>query len=304
MTLNNVFELKGGFYYAMHGGGAVCGKKHTNSKDAIDYWYKIGKRIFEFDLAPTSDGHYVAIAHHLNKSDLNNVEIYNIPSDCTEEWFLQQHLYGRTTLGLTPLSLKRIIEKMEENPDVIVMLDLYGIFSEEATCRFGCELDTILRGRSDILNRLLVEVYCPDMIRGIRESGNQFNLIYGVDYGTIENYGIANKTTPDYLKEQGVGFVSYPLFYSKEHPGELDKFVSAGFCMFCRTSSNVRTDQLKKIGIHVNLIDTYYEGKSYYWHKFTEYSGIDTCLNLLTRIIRKIKRTIKLYNDIGFVSRK
>ncbi len=294
MKMSNVIDLKGNFIYAMHGGGAIYGKRQTNSLDAIDYWYNRGKRVFEFDLAVTYDGQYVAVAHYLNQADLGKLEINEIPPECTEAWFMNQKLYSKTTAGLSPLSLKLIIDKLISKPDILVMLDLYGMFTIEESQKLSNRLKMLISDHVELYDRLLVEVYCDDMVKGIKSQGNGFNLIYGIDYGTIEYYGIDNKVTPEYLKKESIDFVSYPFLYTKGHQGELETFAENGFCIFCRTKSNVRFKQLKELGVNVNLIDYYYEGNSFIIHKITEYTGIDTLIYFLFRVVRKIKRELNI----------
>ena len=124
-----VFDLKNGFQYAMHGNGAYKGLRQTNTLDALLYWYNKGVRVFEIDMARTDDNQYVAVAHDMKDKSLRRLEIFNPPKYRTAEWFMQQKLFSVSTKGLKPLSLQSIVNILKEHQDMIIMLDLFGMFS-------------------------------------------------------------------------------------------------------------------------------------------------------------------------------
>lgn len=271
-----IHDLKNTFNYAMHGGGAIYGKIQTNSQDALEKWEKQGKTIFEFDLAISDDNQIVSIAHHLNKRDLEKVEIFEPSEKYTEKWFMDRKIYSITTPGMTPLSLKTIINALRRNNHLIVMLDLYGLFTKEQTEVFANALKDIIGEDSSLYGRILAEVYCRDMIVGIKECSSNINMIYGIDYGIAGSYkDVDNKITPKELTEKRIEFVSYPLMYQKSHPEEMEAFRREGFCIFCRTENNTKEKKLRELGVNVNLIDYYYTGLDYYLHKFYSYIGVD-----------------------------
>ncbi len=271
-----IHDLKNSFNYAMHGGGAIYGKVQTNSQDAMEKWEKQGKTIFEFDLAISDDKQIVAIAHHLNKRDLEKAEIFESSEKYTEKWFMDRKIYSMTTPGMTPLSLNTIINALRRNNHLIVMLDLYGLFSKEQTMVFANALMRIVGEDKSLYERILAEVYCKDMIAGIKECSTFINMIYGVDYGIAGVYkDVENRITPKELFENKIEYVSYPLMYQKSHPEEMEAFRREGFCVFCRTENNTKEKELRELGVNVNLVDYYYTGSDYYLHKFYSYIGVD-----------------------------
>lgn len=285
-------DLKTGFHYAMHGGGSIYGKTQTNSQDALEKWEKQGKTIFEFDMAISDDNQIVAIAHHLNKRDLEKAEIFEPAETYTEKWFMDRKIYAMTTPGMTPLSLKKIVDALRWNNHLIVMLDLYGLFTKEQTEIFAKALKDIIGNDRSLYERILVEVYCTQMIDGVKETEPAINMIYGIDYGLSSFYkDVENKISLDKLTEAKIEFVSYPLMYQRKHPGEMEEFRRKGFCIFCRTENNTKEKKLKNLGVSVNLVDYYYTGIDYYLHKFYSFVGLDYYKRKTTR--NRIRKQIQ-----------
>lgn len=69
--------------YIAHAGGEIDGVKYTNSKDALDYSYEQGFRMFELDIIETSDGQYVA-AHDWNHWKKETQYHGNVPVSLSE----------------------------------------------------------------------------------------------------------------------------------------------------------------------------------------------------------------------------
>lgn len=296
----SIDDLKNEFSYAMHGGGSLYGKLQTNSRDAFEKWRKEGNTIFEFDLAISDDDQIVAIAHHLNKRDLEKVEIFEASERYTEAWFENKKLYSMTTQGMSPLTLKKIIDLMREDNQLIMMLDLYGMFSRAQSKLFAERLKEIIGEEIELYNRLLVEVYCKEMIEGIQSVAKKANLIYGIDNGIARiNSDVVNRNKPSELLKYDVHFVSYPLMYQKDNPSEMEEFRNNGFCIFSRTDNNVQHERLKKLGVSVNLVDNYYTGINYYLHKFYLFIGIDFLKQKTKRyrIRKQIQNNRKKYEE-------
>lgn len=153
-----VADLKGSFYYAMHGCGAFRGILHSNSKDAYQYW-RNKVRIFETDVVETDDEQFVLFASHgLTNQDLQRLEIFSpVPSGLrTKEWLLNQKVYSRSSCGLTVMSLEYVLDEMMEDENLLFIFDLYGLW--ESTFSFAQYLAKLNRGRN-LLDRIIVEVY-------------------------------------------------------------------------------------------------------------------------------------------------
>lgn len=253
-----VYDLKNSFQYAMHGLGAYKGLRQTNSYEALHYWYNKGIKVFEVDIARTDDNQYVALAHDFSDFSLRRLELLNSPKQKTYKWFMKQKLFSISTKGLTPLSLVDVVEFVNDHPDVIVMLDLFGMFKTEETSHFTETLQSIVCERFFLWEKLLLEAYNFDMVDGISCINKTAKVIYCARY----EKNINNKTTvkPEILLSRGVEFVSYPWYCHKKHPTEIRQYSEAGIVVFSRTKFNTKDMILKKNGVNVNIISKRFDG--------------------------------------------
>lgn len=269
----------------MHGNGAYKGLRQTNTLDAMEYWYKKGVRIFEIDMAKTADEAYVAVAHYLNKKDLRRLEIFQLPQLCTQEWFLHQRLFSISTGGLSPMSLETIIEQMRLREDMIVMLDLFGLFTWKEAAGFTQVLQDCIGDQETLWNRLLLESYNQAMSDGIQSTCDSANIIACVRYE--ENEHEKSTVAPQELLERKIRFVSYPWHYTKEYPGEIETFSKTEITVISRTKDNTMENALKQAGVSVNILAQRYDG----WKIIYQYPLY--MMTYLKRIVVKVY--IKLF---------
>lgn len=256
--MKTVFELRNSFEYAMHGNGAYKGLRQTNTLDAMQYWHQKGVHIFEIDMACTADGRYVAVAHYMNSKDLGRLELFDLPEKCTQNWFMNQKLFSISTKGLSPLSLEGIIEQLIIHDDMIVMIDLFGMFTEEEAMQFTQAVAVCIGTRSDLWQRILLEAYNKEMADGIQSISEEANVIACVRYE--ENEHDEATVMPKELLDRDICFISYPWHYVKEHQGEIEDFIHNGITVFSRTKDNTNATDLRSIGVNVNIIAQRYDG--------------------------------------------
>lgn len=254
----NLLKMKDTYQYAMHGNGAYKGLRQTNTEDALVYWYQKGVRIFEIDMAKTSDNEYVAVAHYLNQKDLRRLEIFDLPEKCTSKWFMGHKLFSISTNGLKPLSTELIIELLMKYKDLIVMLDLFGFFTSDETAAFVENLTHYIGDNVEIWDRLLMESYNKEMAVGIQNMTDKANIIACVRFE--ENEDEKTTVTPQELLAKNIQFISYPWSCTLKHPGELENFSKTGITVFSRTKDNTLDRKLKRAGVSVNIIANRYDG--------------------------------------------
>ena len=251
-------DLKSSFQYGMHGCGSYRGTFHVNSLEAMHFWMRKGVKVFEVDIAMTSDKKFVALAHQMNAHDLKKVEInpYRDKSQdkYTEGWFMRQKLCRQSTEGLNPMNLETVIREMVDNPDVIVMFDLWGLWDSDKTKEFTNQLTTF--AKSNIIERCVLEVYNRSMLEGIRTTSSEINIMYCVHGTNAAEFD--ENVHPAVLKEMGVDIISYPWVCTKEYPGELEMYHMDGFTIFSLSSDNRYSRKMQKAGVNVNLVDVLY----------------------------------------------
>ncbi len=102
--------------YIAHAGGSIDGIKYTNSKEALDYNYAQGFRMFELDISETSDGAFVAThdwAHWAKETK------YLGPTPVTRAEFLKHNIRGKYTV----MDMKGINEWFRTHPDAVLVTD-------------------------------------------------------------------------------------------------------------------------------------------------------------------------------------
>jgi len=253
----NIDGLKDSFQYGMHGCGSYKGTKHVNTLEALRYWRRRGVKVMEIDMAKTYDGGFVALAHLMNKHYLNLVEIdiLDNPEELTENWFMSQKLCKRTNRGgLTPMNLSMIVDLMRDDPELIVMFDLWRMWDSKDTRDFSMCFSKL--ASEDIKKRCVIEVYNKNMLAGIRETESDLKVMYCVHGPQDPEFD--ENVSPDILKRLGINIISYPWLSAQEHPGELESYHNAGFIIFSLYKDNRYSKQMKSSGVNVNLVDNKY----------------------------------------------
>jgi glycerophosphoryl diester phosphodiesterase len=102
--------------YIAHAGGQVEGIKYTDSKEALDYNYAQGFRLFELDIIETSDGHFVA-AHDWNHWKKETNFQGKVPVSLTE---FKKHKIRKK---YTSLDMSAISQWFSQHPDALLISD-------------------------------------------------------------------------------------------------------------------------------------------------------------------------------------
>lgn len=161
----------------------------TNSREALDYNYKLGQRVFEADVAITSD--HVAVLRHDWASDLGQAgsfgwteENKRIP---TAQEFLNAPIYGK----YTPMTLLDLFELMAKKKDLYVVLD--PKYSSDVREQFSLFVNTAVEnGCEKVLERVIVQLYYADMyeeVQSVYPFKNYIFTLYYIGYPGPEETG-------------------------------------------------------------------------------------------------------------------
>jgi hypothetical protein len=102
--------------YIAHAGGSIDGVKYTDSKEALDFNYAQGFRLFELDIIESSDGFFVAAHDWKHWAKETNYE-NNYPVSLQQ--FLLQKIRGK----YSPLDMDGINKWFSEHPDALLVTD-------------------------------------------------------------------------------------------------------------------------------------------------------------------------------------
>ena len=118
------------YRYIAHAMGGIDGKDYTNSRQAMEYNYKKGFRVFEVDINLSSDDELIAW-HSFSKDNLKDMKIptkYSSKRPTLSE-FKKLKPYGK----YTTMSFKDIVNYMEDHRDMYLIIDSKS--TKDATIR-------------------------------------------------------------------------------------------------------------------------------------------------------------------------
>lgn len=163
-----------------HAGGSFLGANYSNSLEALDANYAIGRRVFEIDFSLTSDG-ALALVHdwaHWNRVKPEDGDVDAPDADT----FLSRKL----PRGLSPLTFPDLIAWLDEHPNAVVVTDTKDDFSDFADAFFSQPFDhrrfvfqvydfddlDLLRSHAEGVRTILtiykLKIDADDLIAGLR----------------------------------------------------------------------------------------------------------------------------------------
>ncbi len=164
-----------------HALGKVDDYTYLNCKEGLEQNYEKGFKVFECDLALTSDGGLVAV-HDWNdwKNTLPEVTFEgDIP---TKEEFLNSHMFGQ----YTGLCIEDILLFLHEHPETYLVTDTKETRAEGYNSEFSVLLGAAEElGCTDVLDRIIVQIYhnyMYDDIYGLYPFKNWIYTLYQEDF--------------------------------------------------------------------------------------------------------------------------
>lgn len=151
----------------------------TNSREALEYNYALGQRVFEADISVTSDN--VAVLRHDWSSDLGQAQEFGWTKEekpvPTAEEFLRTPIYGK----YTPMTLLDLYGVMAEVNDMYVVID--PKYSPDVNAQFTLLVNTALdNGYEEVLDRIVVQIYYEQMYDEVEAVYHFKNYLYTLYY--------------------------------------------------------------------------------------------------------------------------
>lgn len=251
-------DYKKGLHYGMHGLGFADGISQKNTLDVFEYWYGQGIRFFETDIAFTSDGEMVLLAHDFSDRYLRRLEIYDKPSDriWTKE-YVQTLTIGNKNKGCKFLFWDEFVEIIRLYNDTVFMIDSYGR-SEKEVLFIADKVDQLCDDTYKDYDRILFETYTKqDSVKVKEEHPNIKQIVYiGEDgYHFFDGQNKYDKCKE--LELLPLDFISCPYRFCKENSALIHFCEKKGIGVL--TFSRYDTERTKKreLGVNVNLVDVY-----------------------------------------------
>ncbi|MEC0226268.1 phosphatidylinositol-specific phospholipase C/glycerophosphodiester phosphodiesterase family protein [Paenibacillus alba] len=158
-----------------HALGGVKGASYTNSYEAFITNYNRGYRLFEVDLVQTMDGELVA-RHDWSQRLQPDLAAYR-GRNVTKLQFANSLIMGR----FHPLILPDILQLMQQYRDFDLIVDTKAGSKEQIQQQFTHLVNEARRTDPALLNRIIPEIFSPDMydtVMGIYPFPNKIYSLY------------------------------------------------------------------------------------------------------------------------------
>jgi len=206
--------------YIAHAGGEIDGIKSTNSKEALDYSYSRGFRLFELDIIETSDGHLVA-AHDWKMWSRFTDYQGDLPPSLSE--FKKHTIYG----DYHTMDMEAINKWFKAHPDAILITDKIN-----DPVAFADKFVDKKRLMMELFSQLAIEeasqhgiktIISQDPLMRLKGNKTDYLSINGIEYAAVSRRIISSqKKLMLQLREQGVKVYVYNVNFD---PGKDEQYV-------------------------------------------------------------------------------
>jgi len=223
-----------------HALGGIEGSKYTNSYDAFITNYNKGYRLFEADLLLTTDGELVA-RHDWSKGvqpDLPGQTGHAL----TKLQFNSSLIQGK----FRPLSFHDILQLMVKYPDFYLITDTKETDKVKIEQQFNVIVEQARKIDESLLNRIIPEIYSPDMYDIVMNIYPFPNKIY-----SLYKSGASATSIVKFVKEKQIAVVAMPAYRVVMNPNLVYALNQLGVQSYVHTVNTVESMKLlSRLGVH------------------------------------------------------
>lgn len=242
-----------------HALGSVDGKTETNSKEAFLESYEKGFKVFEADFSLTSDGTLV-VRHDFDQDSYYTLEQVVLNGNTAMD--INRYKSLKIAFKYTPLTAAELLQLMDEYPDIYLITDSKDTDPAAVKRDFSLLVADAQRlGITNVLDRIVVQIYNDDMYHAVKEVYPFQNFIYTLyqlnnpDYDQIGNFCIENN----------IDVVTFNFDIVEK--ANIKALTDRGLKVFCHTVNRLldvqKTIQFGGYGVYTDSIapqDLYYIG--------------------------------------------
>ena len=152
-----------------HAMGGIDGQIYTNSKEALEYSYNNGFRVFEADFQ-LLDGQIVMLHDIERGSAMCSFD----SNEYDDDMFLASKLYGE----YTPMDWRMVLEFMQEHPDVYIVTDTKYDKQPHMSNVLSELVIEALEFDVSLLDRVVVQIYNQQMLDTVMDIYPFKSIIY------------------------------------------------------------------------------------------------------------------------------
>ena len=185
--------------YIAHAMGGIDKKVYTNSLDAFEYNYKLGYRVFEFDLAITADNQPVLL-HSWGEQGLKDLGLS--PTWAVNKPTLKEFLATKINGMYTALSFRDVCKLAEKYKDVQFVVDVKGQPRECKSVYEKC-VKIAKEENANVLDRMIPQIYDEQMLNDVMDTYEFKSMIYTL----YKQESLKAKEVIDFSYENGIKVV-------------------------------------------------------------------------------------------------
>lgn len=223
-----------------HAFGGINGASYTNSYEAFITNYKRGYRLFEVDLVQTTDGELVARHDwsHKLQPDLTTHRGQNVST----LQFANSLIMGE----FHPLTLPDILKLLQQYPDFDLIVDTKANSKEQIQQQFSHLVNEVQRTDPALLDRIIPEIFSPDMydaIMGIFPFPNKMYSLYKT--------GASAESIVEFVRNKNFTAVAMPVYRVYLNPNLVPALNKFGVKSYVHTVNSKPVMQiLSSFGVH------------------------------------------------------
>lgn len=188
-----------------HGMGGLDGVELTNSLEAFETNYDKGQRVFEVDLSLTSDG--LLAGRHDWMSYLDERFELDVPASEQDRPPTMATFLSRKILKqYTPISFDDVARLLVEYPDTYIITDTKEVDPQLVAKQFALIRDTIERVDPTLVDRVIPEIYSPEMMDTVKAIVPFPNVIFSIYLSDMTPDQVAQ-----YVGSHGIRVVAMPV---------------------------------------------------------------------------------------------
>lgn len=177
-----------------HAMGAIDGRSYTNSKEAFEYNYGVGKRWFEVDFAPSREGHLFAFHPHHEKHVGLDAPFTEQPAAALERLKYR----GKYPL----LSLDQVFDLFQARPDAFLVTD-----TKRWTPAIAEELAGQLASRGPLSRRVIPQLYHRKDLEIVRAAAQAARIRYAGFIFTLYRNTLSDDEVAEFVREHQIPIV-------------------------------------------------------------------------------------------------
>lgn len=226
-----------------HALGGIDGNTYTNSLEAFEANYALGRRVFEVDLT-FPDTEYTLVAAHTG-GDWRSMAGAAPDAVFSYESFMDSTLCGR----YTPLDYRGVVDLMAAHPDIYVVTDTKETDYLSVTLQFAQLVKYAQERDARVLDRLIPQIYHEDMLSWVMAVHPFRSVIY-----TLYQANSTDQEVLDFCRSSGIRFIT--ALVSRMRPDTLSLWKNQGIIVATHTvNAPEKAQALLEQGVDVLYTD-------------------------------------------------